>query len=299
MESVRKVRVMINPNSGPISSLGRLYQVLERYWDVDGVDLSYQISRSEADGRDKVRRAVADGVDTVLVAGGDGMINSIGRELIGTDTALGVIPTGSGNGFARHFDIPLNYREAAAALKRAKPRGIDVGTVNGRPFFVTASMAWDAALVEHFERSPVRGILPYVFSAMYGYLEYEPQAVQIVLDSGESIQLDKPLILTVANMTQYGGGAIIAPQAQADDGLLELVAIGKSAANLIANLPHIFDGRLGEHDSVIKRKFARLRIERERAAPLQIDGELIEAAANVEVDILPRTLKVLVPGSGE
>lgn len=295
MDDIRKVRVMINPNSGPISALGRLYQQLEQDWNVDGIDLTYQISRSSEDGGAKARRAVADGVETMLVAGGDGMINSIGRELIDTDTSLGVIPTGSGNGFARHFDLPLNCRNAIEVLRTASARRIDVGTLNGMPFFVTASMAWDAALMEHFEKSPVRGILPYVLSAVYGYFDYEPQPVVVHFEDGESMRVERPLILTVANMTQYGGGAIIAPHAQADDGRLELVSISKSAANMLANLPHLFDGKFGEHPSVVTRKFSKLWIERERPAPIQLDGELLDAGRMIEIDVLPKALKVLVP----
>lgn len=295
MDPVEKVRVMINPNSGPMSVLGRLYQVMERCWNVEGIDLTYQISRNAEDGRAKVRRAIADGVSTVLVAGGDGMVNTIGSELIGSDTALGVIPTGSGNGFARHFGIPLNCGDAAKDLLGADLRAIDVGTLNGRPFFVTASMAWDAALVEHFDNSPVRGVLPYVFSAVYGYFDYVPQAVEIEFDDGEGMRIDKPMILTVANMTQYGGGAIIAPKAEPDDGMLELVSIKKSAANIFANLPHLFDGKIGEHESVVTRRFSSLKITRRRAAPVQLDGELMDAPREIEVNVLPKALRVLVP----
>jgi len=292
---------MINPNSGPMSVLGRLYQVLERHWNVEGIDLTYQISRSAEDGRAKVRRAIDDGVSTVLVAGGDGMVNSIGSELIDSDTALGVIPTGSGNGFARHFGIPLNCGEAVKALRDAELKTIDVGTLNDRPFFVTASMAWDAALVEHFANSPMRGVLPYVLSAVYGYFDYVPQAVEIEFDDGDSLKIEKPMILTVANMTQYGGGAIIAPNAEPDDGRLELVSITKSAANLFANLPHIFDGRIGEHESVDTRRFSSLKVMRGRPAPVQLDGELMDAPREIDVKVLPKALRVLVPkrkGSG-
>lgn len=295
MSDIRKVRVMINPSAGPVSAIGRLYQGLERDWNVEGIDLTYQVSRSAEDGCEKARRAINDGVDTILIAGGDGMVNSIGSVLVHSDTKLGVIPTGSGNGFARHFDVPLNCRNAIKSLKNAREMAIDVGTLNKKPFFVTASMAWDAALVEHFERSPVRGVIPYVFSAFYGYFDYVPQPVRIELDAGEVIDMEKPMILTVANMTQYGGGAKIAPRAQPDDGALELVAMNKSTAGLLSNLPHLFDGTLGENSSVVTRRFSRMRIIRKRAAPVQMDGELVEAPKDLEISLLPRALKVLVP----
>jgi len=280
-----------------MSVLGRLYQVFEKNWNVEGVDLTYQISRSAEDGREKARRAIEDGVDTIFVAGGDGVVNSIGGVLVGSDTALAVIPTGSGNGFARHFGISLNCSEAIASYVNSERRAIDVGTVNGKPFFVTASMAWDAALVKHFEKSPMRGVLPYVFSAVYGYFEYVPQPVDLEFEDGEQLRFDKPLILTVANLTQYGGGAIIAPNAHADDGLLELVAIPKSAANVFSSLPHLFDGTLTDNKSVTTRSFSTLKVKREKPAPVQLDGELMDADADIEISLMPKTLNVLIPSA--
>ena len=133
MEKLRKVLVLMNPKSGVFNSLNTVLSTLDATWDVAGIDLSYQFSKSAEDGRRKVKRALAQGVDTVLVIGGDGMVNTIGAELVGSTVALGVIPTGSGNGFARHFDIPLNAEKAAKALIEAERYRIDVGTANGRP----------------------------------------------------------------------------------------------------------------------------------------------------------------------
>ena len=155
---MRRIRVIINPKSGARSVTAALLQGIESAWGGAACDVTYQISRSADDGREKTRRAVAEDIDTVIAVGGDGMVNTIGAELIGTPVALGVIPTGSGNGFARHFGIPLQGIKAAVELARADRCEIDVGAANGRPFFVTCSMAWDAELVKWFERSPVRGV---------------------------------------------------------------------------------------------------------------------------------------------
>ncbi|MFA7368515.1 MAG: acylglycerol kinase family protein, partial [Kiritimatiellales bacterium] len=170
-----KVRILINPNSGMGVALDRIHEALIKHWDLPGNDLSIQFSTSKEDGQDKARRAVEDGVGRLLVIGGDGMVNSIGSVLIGTDTALGVIPAGSGNGFARHFNIPLDLVKAAEALAAASVQRIDVGCADGRPFFVTCSLAWDAALVNIFEKSPVRGVLPYVGAGVYQFFDYTPQ----------------------------------------------------------------------------------------------------------------------------
>lgn len=293
---LRRVRVLINPRSGVFSSWGDVLRALEEFWDHPGIDLSYQFSKSAEDGKAKTRRAIEDGVDTVLVVGGDGMVNSIGSELIHTGVALGVIPTGSGNGFARHFNIPLIPEKAAQALAQAERRQIDVGTAGGKPFFVTCSLAWDAAIVRSFEKSPVRGILPYVLAGAYELITYTPQTFEVRLDGDRREVFENPLVFTVANLTQFGGGARIAPNAEPDDGTLELVvACRKDAVSLIGDFAKLFDGNLEEVDKVTTLRFSQLDVMRESDAPMQVDGELVDAPADVSVRVLPRALTVLVP----
>jgi diacylglycerol kinase (ATP) len=295
--TIRRVRVLINPHSGLWWYSSSLQQSLERHWDVEGIDVAYQYSRSPDDGRAKALRAVEDGADTVLVVGGDGMVNTIGSALVHTGVALGVIPAGSGNGFARHFDIPLRAEEAVTALLGGRRIQIDVGTANGRPFFVTCSLAWDAALVRTFEKSPVRGILPYVFAAAYEFLEYRTQPFQVVLDGTERLSFSNPLLFTVANLTQFGGGARIAPQARHDDGILELVQVARQdAPAVLAQLPRLFQGTLDQLPQVVTRRFRSLTVHRGEEGPMQVDGELVDAPADISVDVLHKALTVLVPG---
>lgn len=300
MEALRKVLVLMNPKSGVFTSFHSVLSVLDASWDVAGIDLTYQFSKSAEDGRHKVKRAIAQGVDTILVVGGDGMVNTIGAELVHTDVALGVIPTGSGNGFARHFDIPLNAEKAAQALICAERHRIDVGTANGRPFFVTCSMAWDATLVRTFEKSPVRGVVPYVLAGVYEFLEYVPQPFTVSIDGqADVLEFDRPLVFTVANLTQYGGGALIAPRACADDGRLELVVISqRDASKMISSLPRLFTGTFDQAKPVRTYQFQQLKVRRSGAAPIQVDGELVDAPAQVMVNVLPRALTVLVPREG-
>lgn len=296
MRSPNNIRVLINPNSGLGVSMRILMETFMEAWDCDGRWLSFQLSKSAEDGQEKARRAVAEGVDTLIVVGGDGMINTIGQVLVNTDVMLGVIPTGSGNGFARHFGIPLLPSEAIRTLVSAVPQRIDVGRANGHLFFVTCSMAWDAALVRTFEKSPVRGILPYVFAAAYELFDYKPVDFEIQLDGNKPESLEKPMLFTVANLTQFGGGAQIAPRAKADDGRLWLTtALNRDVAKLIPFLPKLFDGTLDQSPHLSIRSFKHLRVRRPGPQSIQVDGELIESDAEVIVDILPSALTVLAP----
>ena len=296
MKAQRRVRVLLNPKSGTGFALNAIAGALEKHWAEAGVELTYQISRNKEDGQAKARHAVEEGVESVLVAGGDGMVNSIGSVLVGTDVALGVIPAGSGNGFARHFGIPLQPARAAAALVEARPQCIDVGVVEGHPFFVTCGMAADAQLVRHFERSPIRGILPYMFATAYEIFEYRPQNFRVVLDGGESFSFEHVLVFTVANLTQFGGGALIAPSALPDDGHLEMVVVlRQDIAGLLEGIPRLFGGTIDQLPGVITRRFQRLEVERQEPGAIQVDGELVEAPARVTVRIRRRALNVLVP----
>jgi len=291
-----RILVIINPNAGFGSSVGNLAEAVEKAWEKSSAIISYQISRDVADGQRKARQAVKDGVSAILVAGGDGMINTIGSQLIDTSVALGVLPAGSGNGFARHFEIPLNIEKAVAAMVAAVPHKIDVGFANGRPFFVTCSMAADGALVRTFEKMPVRGILPYVFAAAYEFIDYKPTPFITEIDGASPETFEDPLVFTVANLTQYGGGARIAPQACEDDGLLELVVIPKSnAAAALAGIGKLFDGTFNTLPGVVTRRFKHLKVRRKAPAPIQVDGELVEAPADVVIDVHKDALTVLIP----
>jgi diacylglycerol kinase (ATP) len=297
---IRKVRVLVNPRSGIGSSFDAFWGLVERHWGNPDTDVTYQFSNDIDDGRRKAERAVRDGIDTLLVAGGDGMVNSIGGELVSTPVALGVIPTGSGNGFARHFGIPLDIPDAVESLARAKRRPIDVGSANGRPFFVTCSLAWDAAIAQRFEAFPFRGIAPYVFAAAAELITYEDQPIHATLDGGPAQLFPNPILFTVANLTQYGGGAQIAPKARPDDGFMELVVAARpDLPLLLVNIGKLFNGTIDQLPQVITRRFRTLEIHRSKPTPIQLDGELVDAGRDVHVRLLPKALSVLVPNHAQ
>ncbi|OGS43486.1 MAG: hypothetical protein A2539_02450 [Elusimicrobia bacterium RIFOXYD2_FULL_34_15] len=292
----KHVLVLINQKAGMPTAFDLIRRALDRYWDVNGIDLSYQFCQSQSDCKSKAERAVKQDFDTVLVVGGDGTVNTVGQALIGTDISLGVIPSGSGNGFARHFGIPLRPEKAIRVLSSAEVKYIDVGLVNEKPFFVTCSMAWDASFVKSFQKKRIRGVIPYVFAGVQGLFEYHPQEIVVKLDSGKKFIFSDVLLFTIANLTQYGAGAKIAPDALADDGFLELVvAMRQDIPKLIANVGRLFNGSIKKIPEIIFKRFKLLTVNRPQAGFIQIDGELVNVPAEVKVQVLPKALKVLVP----
>ncbi|MCF7816437.1 MAG: diacylglycerol kinase family lipid kinase [Kiritimatiellales bacterium] len=291
---MKQVLVLINPKSGTGGPY-RYISAIEKAWDTPEHDISFQFSQSVEDGAGKARRAIERGTDTILVVGGDGMVNSIGSVLVGTDVRLGVIPAGSGNGFARHFRIPLGPTAAAKALLNGRTMKIDVGKANGRLFFVTCSMAWDGALVEAFEKFPFRGLVPYVLAGAQQLLEYKAQPFQIDID-GERLDFKHPLIFTVANLSQFGSDFFVAPDAKADSGHLELVAVEKKDVPLVLSQIHRFiEKTFHHHPLVTNRHFKTMTVRREKPSPIQIDGELMKADTQIHIEVLPSALNVIVP----
>lgn len=291
---MKQVLVLINPKSG-VGSPYRYISAIEKIWDTPAHDVSFQFSQSAEDGAAKVRRAIERGTDTVLVVGGDGMVNTIGSELVNTDVRLGVVPAGSGNGFARHFKIPLQPIAAAQALLEGYTAPIDVGRVNERLFFVTCSMACDGALVETVEKFPFRGIVPYILAGAQQLLEYKAQPFHVDID-GDSLDFKHPLIFTVANLSQFGSDVLVAPNAKADSGDLELVAIEKKDLPLVVGQIHRFiEKTFHHHPLVTNRHFKTMTVRRKNASPIQIDGELMKADTDVHIEVLPSALNVIIP----
>lgn len=291
---MKQVLVLINPKSG-IGGPYRYITAIQEAWDNDEHDVYYQFSQSAEDGVAKTRRAIDYGIDIILVVGGDGMVNTIGRELVGTDVALGVIPAGSGNGFARHFKIPLQPIPAAEALLNGKTTAIDVGKANGRLFFVTCSLAWDGALVETFEKYPFRGLVPYVLAGAQQLLEYKAQPFHVTIDE-EELLLKHPLIFTIANLSQFGSDFLVAPDAQADNGKLELVAIERKDMPLVLAQVHRFiEKTFHQHPLVVNRHFNKMTVKRDSKSPIQVDGEIFHTTEEISIEVIPSALNVIVP----
>ncbi len=300
MVAFSHVRVFVNRRSGSGWTFDAVERAFAATWSGVAQSIDYQFPDTREQAVRLTRRALAEGIDCVVVAGGDGTVNSIGVELIGSDTCLAVVPLGSGNGLARHFGLSMRPTDAIAQLARGRTRSMDVGVVAGRPFLVSCSMAWDAALVRTYNRSPVRGVWSYVFAGVVEFFDYRPQPIRAQLDCEETIELRRPILFTVGNLSGWGGGARIADDASEDDGLLELCAARQvDAPILLAHIAEVFEGGLKDVPRVIFRRFRELVIHRQDPHPIQLDGELVEAGRELCVSVRPNALRVLVPAGRE
>jgi YegS/Rv2252/BmrU family lipid kinase len=264
-----------------------------------GDEVDIVVSERRGHVRELASDAVRSGSRFVLVWGGDGTVNEAGSVLMGTQVPLAIIPAGSGNGLARELGVPLQPAAAIAAALRATPRTIDAGELNGRPFFNVAGVGFDAHIASRFDRSGRRGLASYVRVSARELMTYRSTTYRI--DCGPAVGSPEPaalqtkaLLVTIANSSQFGNGARIAPFARVDDGRLDLVVYEEASrfATLCA-LPRLFMGGIDRVRGVSMRQIERARIESEFPMAVHVDGEPGEGATSIEIRVRPNALNVL------
>ena len=225
-----KVRAILNPRAGVAAH--RTREAVEQGrpgWD----DYAVYLTRAPGHATDLAREAVASGADVVVAVGGDGTVNEVARGVIGTARRpRASSPSGSGNGLARALRLPLDPARALEALECGVVRAMDVGRLNGRPFLNVAGIGFDAvvghAFHERGKRGGRRGLLGYVHLSLRELIAYRPTPLALEC-GGERLEI-APFVVTFANGTQYGSGAVLNPGARLDDGRLEIVVLDARTA---------------------------------------------------------------------
>ncbi|HEX2831698.1 MAG TPA: YegS/Rv2252/BmrU family lipid kinase [Thermoanaerobaculia bacterium] len=238
--------------------------------------------------------AERDGVDVIYAVGGDGTVHETAKRLVGRKPALGILPIGSGNGFARHIGLPADPAASLQACKGGRIETIDTAIVNGHPFLGVMGIGFDAMVADRFASSQVRGLETYVKEGLRAFAEFKAERYAITAN-GET-QTRAAFVVAVANSGQYGNNARIAPLASLQDGLLDVVIIDDTrlidAAFLLARL---FHGSLHRAHGVTMLQTAEVVIRREQAGPAHLDGEPVTLEAELRVRVKPGSLRLLVP----
>lgn len=214
--------------------------------------------------------------------------------MIGENIALGIIPVGSGNGLARHLQIPLNPAKALDVIRQFQPKTIDTVSVNQSDVFLaTAGMGFDAYIAAKFQTYGKRGFWSYVKLVLQEWLFYEPELYELIVD-GQILQVEAFLI-AIANISQYGLNAKIAPSAQINDGWLDLIILKKFPARAAPRLVYqLFNGSINQspYVQIIKCKFIQLK---QPFCALHLDGEPTLFRHGLQIRINPSALNILVP----
>lgn len=292
---IRKVRFIVNPISGPIRNTNRIIDLVNKIWK--GSEIEYEVERTahRGNGTELAKEAVDSQMDMVVAVGGDGTINEVGTGLVGSNVVLGVIPAGSGNGFARNFNIPLKIRKSIELLKQPGVKRIDVGKINNHYFFNVAGIGLDAEICAHFERFGFRGPLPYFMIGVREFFRYRPEPIELHLNGNMNLDFH-PIVLSIANGPQYGNGAIIAPHAKPDDGVLDFCVLSSiSILKAIFNMQKLFNGNIDHLSEMKIYQSTNGTIRREREGYIHTDGDHHLESGDLKIDVLPAKLNLAVP----
>ena len=207
-----------------------------------------------------------------MAIGGDGTVNETAAGLSKTDVALGIIPAGSGNGLARHLNIPMDIDRAADIIAQRNIVDCDYGEVNHRPFFCTFGVGFDAAVSHRFAKQNRRGKMMYIKSAIDEYLNYNPQ--EYTISANGKVLTEKAFLIAVCNASQYGNNAYIAPQASITDGLLDFTIVhAGTPADAAAFGIDLMTGYINKYVMIHTFRAPAAVITRNSDGPAHIDGE--------------------------
>ena len=287
--------IIINPIAGakrrpPITKRLELARQVLRKCDLDG---EVMVTTHPGHGRDLAKRFVDRGVETVVSWGGDGLLNEVASELAFGGPALGLVPSGSGNGLARELNL---LRDPKAALKTAltgATRYIDAGELGGRLFFNVAGIGFDAHLAALFNALNPRGAVRHVATTAREIWGYKPSFYE--LRSSDVAINQTALIVALANSRQYGLNVQIAPLARLDDGLLELVVVPPlSPLSILWHVRRLFSGTLHQVPGVMMQSVRGLEITSNILPLFHVDGEIVEATNMVTARVHPQAVQVRV-----
>ena len=241
-----------------------------------------------------VDRAEREAFDVVYAVGGDGTVHETAKRLIGRAPALGILPIGSGNGFARHIGLPLDPAEAIRACRGAAIVTIDTAVVNEEPFLGVMGVGFDAMVAQRFASSTVRGLKTYLVEGMGAFTTFRAEEYEIETDT--TTLRRRAFVIAIANSGQYGNNARVAPLASVQDGLLDVVIVDDaSLLRALLLLPPLFRGSFHRLRSVTTMQTASVTIRRSSAGAAHLDGEPYVLPAELRIRVVPRSLRLLVP----
>jgi len=288
----KQVVFILNPISGTTNKAG-IPHLIETYLDKEQFDYSIEETQRAGHASEIARECAERGVDIVVAVGGDGTVNEVARAIVETRTALAIIPCGSGNGLARHLMIPINAKGAIQNLNKCVIHDLDYGRINGMPFFCTCGMGFDAFISMKFAMAGKRGPITYVENVLKAGLSYKPETYEIEDETGT--QTYKAFLISVANASQYGNDAYIAPQASMSDGLLDVIIMEPFDMLQAAQVSiDMFNKTINKNSQIKTFHSKHIHIHRSQPGVIHYDGDPIMADADVDIVIKEKGIRVVV-----
>ena len=289
----KRIMLIVNPISGT-GNKKDVPEVVERTLAAEGYSTDVRFTGGRGDATMFASEASDKGYYGVLACGGDGTVNETARALCGSQTALGILPAGSGNGLARHLGIPMDVELAMEIVCQRNVVPSDYGSVNGVPFFCTFGMGFDAAVSHRFARQNHRGLLSYVRSALSEYVQFRPTTYTI--SANGKLLTEKAFLVAVCNASQWGNNAYIAPEASLTDGLLDITVV-HSGSPIDAALMgmDIFTGFISKNTMVHCFRAPAAVIYRSEKGEAHVDGEPMMLDEILDVKCHRGALRLFTP----
>lgn len=291
---MQKIVYIVNPHSG-VGKKRQIIHTIRDSWQKDGNNTTQQIIVTQHHGHAlEIAKEYRDRVDIIVAVGGDGTVNEVGSGLIGSRTALGIIPAGSGNGLSRELGIPSRVSAALEVIQEGYTRVIDVMQIQDYYSLNVAGIGFDAYISHKFAKSKVRGPMQYMRLIAKEFPKYIPEKYYLNID--EQKYNRKAFLVSFANSAQWGNNIRIAPTASLDDGLIDVCVVSEFPNYAVPSLLFsLFNQSIerNKYDEVIKAQ----SVELNNPEPLygHIDGEPVTFDPHAKVRILPQSLRVVVP----
>jgi diacylglycerol kinase (ATP) len=290
---LKNILFIINPISGVGKQKG-IEKLLRE--GIDPARYTFSIAETEHPGHAVTlsREASAKGTEIVVAIGGDGTVNETATGLVGTKTALGIIPTGSGNGLSRHLGIPMNIRKAIAIINGGKVIPIDTATINDNFFVSVAGVGFDAAVAKKFAEAPRRGFNTYFQITTSSYKNYKPKKYTLIIDGVEITR--RALLVSFANSNQWGNNITIDPGASVEDGFIDVCIVTKVPYwKTLFLAPLLFMKKFHETSYVEIIRAKEVQLKRKKGKSVHLDGDPKKLGKELNIRILPLSLNVVIP----
>ncbi|MBD3285264.1 YegS/Rv2252/BmrU family lipid kinase [candidate division WOR-3 bacterium] len=283
-----KVRFLVNPSAGKGRTAKRWSSLFE------GKGLDVRVCPEHGMIAEKTKKALHDEVDRLVIVGGDGSMNHALNAFNGADVELGVVPTGSGNDFARTAGIEFTPPERY--LEKCSLRRVDVGKVQNRLFINIFGSGFDADVAKGMQESSIKGDLGYLASVLKTLGRFRSPKVTVQTDR-ERIELEV-MTVSVGNGRYHGGMFMLTPSADITDGELDLCLVRKiSKTRFVFLIPKSTKGRHVEVTDVVSmHRFKRMKVAFSRKVYYHVDGEMSDTPlSEMRLSILPNAQTIVVP----
>ncbi len=297
MTKKKRIAFILNPISGTHSK-EEIPGMIDELLDKDRFDPIIMFTEYAGHASEIAKKCAKESYDIVVAVGGDGTVNEVARSLVHTKTALGIIPSGSGNGLARHLCIPLDIKKAINIINADVIDTFDYGVINDLPFFCTCGMGFDAFISLKFAEAGKRGPITYVENVLKEGLKYEPETYEVEDETGATKY--KAFLIACANASQYGNNAYIAPGATMKDGMMDVIVMepfdALDAPQIAADL---FMKTLANNSKIKTFRTKTLHIHRNDSGAIHYDGDPIMTGKDVDVHIEHNGINIVINPDAE